>query len=469
MDYTKEMEERFGYSEEGTVNIGTKLGFPMFCVCLVVMIIGVLLIDWRIVGKVSPGDSTILFKLLCAVLVCAVWVIVCVLLMSFSLQGVSCKYRMDREKLTINCFSKERTFYYTEVKGVVFEDMTAFGKCYAQLVTIATERGNFEYILSNAKGGKHNIFSMLAERAKRARNTNPPEAEPRPEMTFSERFDEQNMQMGFRETAEKAANGTLFPEISNAPEMNNRADNAPLFSDNPEVSESARETTERRTASPESEQEMPSLSLSSENAVARLEAMLSPLAEESAPPADIRADEKVLLAEGVFRTPYKRELLLAVAAVVGVLLVVEVCVLLLTAITMQVSLVYAAKYGAFHYFITLAITIFLGIAMFRLVMSGTDIRYTANGREFVMTNKKGETETLYICDIENVTYRPLVMLGTKRGYIVTVQTKYRTIKYKWLSYRATLPSYKDTPFYVINNLIEKRNNKDEAKRYSTYE
>ena len=107
--------------------------------------------------------------------------------------------------------------------------------------------------------------------------------------------------------------------------------------------------------------------------------------------------------------------------------------------------------------------------MFRLVMSGTDIRYKANGREFVMTNKKGETDTLYICDVENVTYRPLVMLGTKRGYIVTVQTKYRTITYKWLSYRATLPSYKDTPFYVINNLIEKRNNKDEAKRYSTYE
>ena len=468
MDYTKEMEDRFGYSEEGTVNIGTKLGFPMFCVCLVVMIIGVLLIDWKIVGKVSPDDSTILFKLLCAVLVCAVWVIVCVILMSFSLQGVSCKYRMDREKLTINCFSKERTFYYTEVKGVVFEEMTAFGKCYAQLVTIATERGNFEYILSNAKGGKHNIFSMLEERAKRARNTNPPEAEPRHEMTLSERFDAQNMQEGFRETANKASSSTLFPEISNAPEMNNRADNAPMFSDNPEVSGCVREN-EVSCTSPKPEQEMPLLSLSSENAVARLEAMLSPLAEESAPPADIRADEKVLIAEGVFRTPYKRELLIAVAAVVGVLLVVEVCVLLLTAITMQVSLVYAAKYGTFHYLITIAITIFLGIAMFRLVMSGTDIRYKANGREFVMTNKKGETDTLYICDVENVTYRPLVMLGTKRGYIVTVQTKYRTITYKWLSYRATLPSYKETPFYVINNLIEKRNNKDETKRYSTYE
>ncbi|MBS7370292.1 MAG: hypothetical protein KIG62_09195, partial [Oscillospiraceae bacterium] len=75
MDYTKEMEERFGYSEEGTVNIGTKLGFPMFCICLVVMIFGVLLIDWKIVGKVSPNDSTILFKLLCAALICAIWVV----------------------------------------------------------------------------------------------------------------------------------------------------------------------------------------------------------------------------------------------------------------------------------------------------------------------------------------------------------------------------------------------------------
>ena len=88
-----------------------------------------------------------------------------------------------------------------------------------------------------------------------------------------------------------------------------------------------------------------------------------------------------------------------------------------------------------------------------MVLAGREISYKLNKKEFNITDKDS-TRTIYICDVERIEYKDIMLLWKKRGYRVSIFTKYTEIQYDFLFpiRRKDLP-VSSTPFYKIEELI----------------
>lgn len=99
----------------------------------------------------------------------------------------------------------------------------------------------------------------------------------------------------------------------------------------------------------------------------------------------------------------------------------------------------------------------------RIAHTGVTCRYEGDDQEFRITDQHGHTETLYYSDISGVDFRPIRYINRRlRGYVVTVRTKYRSLRYQFIAtghQRINAPE--DTPFFVLEQRMPNAENKTE--------
>ncbi len=155
----------------------------------------------------------------------------------------------------------------------------------------------------------------------------------------------------------------------------------------------------------------------------------------------VRAEEDFLISKGRFKALHPHEAKLLVY-------------MLLADITSTAVFVFFALtlHNNWLYLINALLCLAFAIA-FRIIRV-RKYTYNADGREFRITDSNGKTETIYYCDVNNVTYKPLCFLWEKRGYRVDIVTKYRTITYNCLFLsNKKFQKPEELPFHIIQQHI----------------
>ena len=412
-------EDRFGYRDSGVFYCGTRFEYLLFALCVCALVVGIIVIDVKILEPALYQPSMALFFALASLIVCSVWAAVWVVLAKLVMSGFKCRYDCDRERFTTTVGHKTRTIYYKEVLGVDYDEMTLFGRTRGYNVTVRTLNGTITYRLvfpnrHAATNPRNTVFNIIDERARNLRKPSEPEILP-----AAERFIEEAMRTGDRTAGNVQPLGAVFPE-------------------------------KMRDNNPESE-EMPTVSLSAQSAVARLEAALSYEGRKAAPPPTAQqdrqeeADKDALIEKGRMRLRQKMAFPLA-AAIVAVLAAIVFCAVCyfpdLLAAMPELALLVAAVFllgGA--------------IAAVMILVGGKEYLYRATGREFTLTDRRGrEVVTFYYSDVLRVDYKEQKLLWKTIGYDVTITTKYRAVLCRWLfPHRMTYCVFGKTPFQIITD------------------
>lgn len=148
----------------------------------------------------------------------------------------------------------------------------------------------------------------------------------------------------------------------------------------------------------------------------------------------VSSEDELIISKGTFRIRYRNEFTFYIVIIV------------LTIAFTFVGIVMGD-------FIFIVAPILLGGGAFNMVLAGREISYKLNKKEFNITDKDS-TRTIYICDVERIEYKDIMLLWKKRGYRVSIFTKYTEIQYDFLFpiRRKDLP-VSSTPFYKIEELI----------------
>ncbi len=158
----------------------------------------------------------------------------------------------------------------------------------------------------------------------------------------------------------------------------------------------------------------------------------------------VESEDDFIIAKGRFHVPHRHELLI----------IVLICALFMAAAVLGV-IVSIAMRDPLAMLLICVVSVMLCVAVTRMVIR-EELTYEADGREFRIRDKKGNTETIYFCDVESVEYKPLMLLWVQRGYKVSINTKYRTITYDCLFLsNKKLQNTQDLPFAVIEKKITK--------------
>lgn len=90
------------------------------------------------------------------------------------------------------------------------------------------------------------------------------------------------------------------------------------------------------------------------------------------------------------------------------------------------------------------------------IRKGKELSYKANGREFVVSEKKKPDEHIYYNEVAGVAYSKLKFLWFDNGYNVEITTKYGVIRYKYVfpKFRHTIKT-EDLPFELIRTNAER--------------
>lgn len=110
---------------------------------------------------------------------------------------------------------------------------------------------------------------------------------------------------------------------------------------------------------------------------------------------------------------------------------------------------FGGTFGALPF--AVAIWVMLCWWLVRIAHSGVTCRYEGDDKEFRITDNRKHTEIFYYPDVTGVDYKPIKYLNKRqRGYIVTIHTKYRAVKYEYIaSGRQRVNSPEDTPFFLL--------------------
>lgn len=110
---------------------------------------------------------------------------------------------------------------------------------------------------------------------------------------------------------------------------------------------------------------------------------------------------------------------------------------------------FGGTFGALPF--AIAIWVMLCWWVVRIAHSGVTCRYEGDDDEFRITDNRKHTEIFYYPDVTGIEYKPLRYLNKRqRGYIVTIHTKYRAVKYEYIATgRQRVNSPEDTPFFLL--------------------
>lgn len=424
MSSIEKYEERFGYKESGTFYCGLRCEYLLFALCICALILGAFFLNLTIMEPAQNAVNSAFFYALMSLIVCAVWAVLWSVAAKMVMTGFACRYECDRECCTITVGFKKRTIYYKEVLGVVFEEMTLLGRTHGYNVTISTLNGFIKYRLvfpnlHAATGTRNTVFGIIDERAKRLRKPQDLKIVP-----VTERFDPQFTAEGVRMRNAEPVVGAITPEEREIPA------------------------------------EMPSVSISTESVIARLNAELS-AAEESEQPSPLSqklsptveqlnirnddAEKNLLVSTGTMRLAEKWNL----PAAVGVILIaVGSCI---GFYRIHPTLLRKDKPDLVLMLMFGALVLFATVCVVAIFLDGRRVSYKANGNEFRVFNRKGKEEiSLIYSEVLRVDYKEMKLLWLTRGYAVTITTKYRTVVYNWLfPDKMKFCPFHKTPFQVI--------------------
>ncbi len=162
--------------------------------------------------------------------------------------------------------------------------------------------------------------------------------------------------------------------------------------------------------------------------------------------ARVAQERRVIVRRGSFHHAFRYEkLYLAVWAVVNI-----ACTIIL--------FVGAYNYGLFsdsERTLTISEFIIISIGFFAateyaVIITGTRCEYRAEETEFVVKGPHKNQEIFYYSDVQEVSFEPIRSFIGSKGYLITVTTGVRDIKYRYIfgdSRRNNRPE--DSPFYYL--------------------
>lgn len=321
-------------------------------------------------------------------------VMVAVVMIRLVMNGYKCSFLADEERFTTNEGGNSRTIYYEDVQAVFFVPLTILGK---------KVRG---YEVTVKLNGRDEVYRIVSEGFMSEKST--------PFYIINDRVEAVRRAQSRKRYNEEMARLASNPSPSERKDNGKRAPSSRLGQD----------------------AMMPSVSLDA----------LSKAAPP--PPADDNSDDNDreifidsdgrerspsdILCQGTFKTvpERKKTIALIIATVLGVLLLVYI----------------AQFYNPLIVFLTIPFIWVMGFFIFH----GEECSYRANGREFVVTNKKGDIHIAFE-NAQSVNY-----LRTAFGYKAEILTVYGIVSFNCMdSRRKIYKTPEKLPFDIIAKNIKK--------------
>lgn len=395
---------RTGHSGSGTYRAPYKSEPLITGIIFGVVGVLALLIALFVIGIVRDNlknDSSDLMLLLavgvCLLLVEALVIGTGIVLVRIARTGYKCSYIADEERFITNEGGNSRTIYYNDVQAVHFVPRSVWGRVRGYEVTVVLNGFQEEYAVTSEGfiSEKSTPFYIITERVEEIRR-----------QQAHERYEQELAKLG------------------------TNASTAPMKPKGP--SESKTQIFNRLGQ----DAQMPAVNLS---AVAKAAPTKTDTTENKEQKNDIYIDDdgrerlySDVLGTGRFKTlcKPKKTAALAVGAFVGLSLAV-----------------FLGKTRGIEFAL-------IGIAVFALMVIiffiGDENTYRANGREFVVADKKGcETHIVY-SNVQSVHY-----LGMLLGYKVEILTRYGIVSFKCLDKRKGIYRKPEKlPFHIIEKKIK---------------
>lgn len=159
--------------------------------------------------------------------------------------------------------------------------------------------------------------------------------------------------------------------------------------------------------------------------------------------SEVNNAESRIVRRGSFRIGYKNEKRLVVLCLAGA--AASILFMVLGLVLFGTPVDFAGFMTSFFWLIPAV----LCLALIPALSYGRNCTYYADESEFRTVTPSG-TDYLYYTDISEVVYKPIMKLGRKRGYLVTVVTGVRDFTYPCLFGRhSELTETEHTPFYLL--------------------
>ncbi len=418
--YSNELSAgRSGFSASGTYRAPYKLE-PIVTGIVFglagVLSVLILLFAAKFIRANLNNDSSDMMMLLAVtigfILVEAFVIAISVVLVRIMRSGYQCSYISDDERFITREGGNSRTIYYRDVQAVQFAPRSVFGKIRGYDITVVLNGYQEQYALTSEGfiSEKSTPFFIITERVEKIRREE-----------SRERYEKQISKLGVSELDARTQPGSTSNSRSSAA---NRLGQ---------------------------DVEMPGLDLSAMAAAVSLQEKFSEDTEKS---SDSYIDKdgrerpyNEIIGSGHFKVVCSRRktVVLAVIAAVALALTVHFSGVL------DHGLIGAFVFGSWRtYAVTLAGIAIIG-SMVILFLIGEECSYRANGREFVVTNKKGGETHIAYEHAQGVHY-----FNTLLGYKVEILTVYGVITYNCVDKRPTIYERPELlPFDIISKNIKK--------------
>ena len=103
-----------------------------------------------------------------------------------------------------------------------------------------------------------------------------------------------------------------------------------------------------------------------------------------------------------------------------------------------------------YYLLIMSGISFVMAIFFAIATMGRNCEYRAEKDGFVIEGPGKRNEYFYYNDVLSVDYEPLKLFFRNRGYLVTIETGVRVIRYRYIfTEKKILTEFEDTPFYFL--------------------
>lgn len=433
---------RFGFSESGEYNAGFKGAHVFSALLIAAAIVLAAILCFFIVSFMRANVNQIagsemllalaggvasIFVILIAIAVVGVG-------MKIIHGGYKCKYAANEEKFTITTGDDVHTIYYKDVQKVHFLPIMRRGGVFGYNVTIQINGACEEYSIVSDKflSEKNTPFYIIQERMELIRRAEDLERERQAGKNYAgdsakviQSDDIAKAQQGKRDVFDRMTE--LLGKDAEMPGVG-LPRTAP-----PDEAQRLQKVMEKVSPSIDGySSDMPSVGKNGRVIVPQ-ETYLSSSDGREVSITDIQG-------QGTFyvEASTRRKVIMLIAAAASAVLAILIAT---TGYTEMLLL------GA-------VILFFVPGTILNFLRRGTECRYKANGREFVISAKNKPDEHIYYRDVVGVAYRPFKFLFRQNGYEVSIVTQFGTVKYKYV-----FPGFgrriaeNDLPFEIIKKNI----------------
>lgn len=463
---------RFGFSESGEFRAPYKSEHFIIAVLVALGITFMIIAGAGIIGAVNYmlpeagvstneyQSNTIFYKLagviafvVAEIVIAAVFII----LMKYVLQGYVCTYVASEDKLIVNIGGTTHTFYYNEVQKIEFVPRGLFKKINGYTVYMIINNATETYAVTSTGyiSEKTTPFWIIKERQELIHEN---ESRNKANEAVSSLADASLSASGSSVSAADAH--TPEDKMSHVLGSTNSIPSvsAPARTSRIGIPEDIFTETETATEIPITEKDEDTAADSS-----GYSQKLSPLMEE---PKMLSVDETPkydpivmgkdgretrendTVTQGTYLEPYN-------FITISVAVFISLCVIAFAVYLLNLGL---SPYSPLPNGICVfgsPVVAFIGFMITKVVISGREITYKANGREFRIYRKGRLDERILYSDVTGITYHPYRIMWVKRGYNVEIVTRTRTIRYSFLyPGLRRFVSEKDLPFEIIKQYMK---------------